>query len=214
MPRPPSLRARAPGIAAVGLLLALVVTGCATAPTPAAPSVPPSSAADPVHPLAAGGLQDPRSREPATSLGPPTRIRIPSIEVDSALEDLRLGDGGRLDPPVDFDSAGWYSGGVVPGEIGPAIIAGHVDSTTGPSVFARLAQLSQGDQVLITMTDGAELSFTISGSMQSPKSAFPTADVYGIVPDAQLRLITCDGFFDASVGHYTDNLIVFAALDD
>ena len=135
--------------------------------------------------------------------------------MDSALEDLRLGDGGRLDPPVDYDIAGWYSGGVVPGAIGPAIIAGHVDSPTGPAVFARLAQLSHGrSRSSITMSDGAELSFTITGSMQSPKSAFPTADVYSNVPDAELRLITCDGFFDASVGHYTDNLIVFAALDD
>jgi sortase (surface protein transpeptidase) len=142
----------------------------------------------------------------------PQRIQIPSIGVDAALEDLALGDGGKLDAPVDYDLAGWYADGVVPGQVGPAIIAGHVDSPTAPAVFARIGELTQGAEVIVTMSDASTLTFQVGGSMQSAKAEFPTAAVYSNVPTPELRLITCTGTFDSSTGHYLDNLIVFAQL--
>lgn len=206
---------RAQASAVVALALALLLGGCATADAGAAARPEGVFLNVPANPLSAGGLQDPRiggGVEHTQTAGPPARIRIPSIGVDSALEDLGLGQGGRLNAPVDYDLAGWYSGGVVPGSIGPAIIAGHVDSPTAPAVFARIEELIAGDAVLVTMTDGSELTFLITGSMQSAKSNFPTGEVYSNVPAPELRLITCAGEFDSSVGHYSDNLIVFAAL--
>lgn len=179
----------------------------------AAPSAPSPTASATAEGFSAGGLQDPSAPEAEVAdNGPPTHVRIPKIGVDSSLENLALGAGGELTAPVDFDLAGWYSGGVVPGEVGPAIIAGHVDSVTQPAVFARIAELAPGDEVIVTMASGAELSFTITGSAQSAKSNFPTDDVYSNVPRPELRLITCAGSFDSSIGHYTDNLILFASL--
>lgn len=179
--------------------------------TPAA--APTASASATPDGFSAGGLQDPTAPvADASDDGAPTRVRIPKIGVDSSLESLALGAGGELTAPVDFDLAGWYSGGVVPGEIGPAIIAGHVDSVTKPAVFARIGELSPGDEVIVTPASGAELTFTITGSTQSSKSNFPTDEVYRNVPRPELRLITCAGDFDSSIGHYTDNLILFAAL--
>ncbi|MDN3494776.1 sortase [Planococcus sp. APC 4015] len=179
--------------------------------TPAA--APLASASATADGFSAGGLQDPTAPvADASDDGVPTHVRIPKIGVDSSLENLALGAGGELAAPVDFDLAGWYSGGVVPGEIGPAIIAGHVDSVTQPAVFARIGELSPGDEVIVTMTSGEELTFTITGSTQSSKSNFPTDEVYRNVPRPELRLITCAGDFDSSIGHYTDNLILFAAL--
>jgi hypothetical protein len=32
------------------------------------------------------------------------------------------------------------------------------------------------------------------------------------VPDAELRLITCGGTFDAQTGHYLSNVVVYATL--
>jgi sortase (surface protein transpeptidase) len=142
----------------------------------------------------------------------PTGIRVPSIGVDAALETLGTAPDGRLAAPTDYESAGWYAGGVVPGAVGPAIIAGHVDSPTAPAVFARLDALTAGAEVLITMSDGSVLRFDVTGTGQSAKAEFPTADVYGNVPYPELRLITCAGGFDSRAGHYTDNLIVYAAL--
>lgn len=205
--------------ALAGLVSALLLSACASAPSDgpalsgsAARSATPTPSA---NPFAAGGLQDPqtdRGGDVSASALSPTRVRIPSIGVDTALESLAVDPEGRLDAPVDYDSAGWYAGGVVPGRIGPAIIAGHVDSPTAPAVFARIGELEPGAEVLVTMSDGSELSFAVTGTAQSAKSDFPTAEVYSNVPAPELRLITCAGTFDSAVGHYTDNLIVFATL--
>lgn len=194
----------------VGLLLAAAIAGSAS-PSVAETRVP-ASPPPAVNPFAAEGMQDPSAPAITADVGIPIAVRIPSIGVESTLEDLAVDTAGALSPPVDFARAGWYVGGPAPGEIGPAIIAGHVDSAVGPAVFFRLAELQDGDQIIVDTDTGASLTFTVTGRTQSAKAAFPSDDVYSNVPRPELRLITCAGFFDRSVGHYTDNLIVFASL--
>ena len=139
----------------------------------------------------------------------PTRLRIRRIGLDAPLERLRLNPKGVLEPPVDFDRPGWYAGGTAPGEPGPAVIAGHVDSYTGPAVFARLTALRPGD--LIEVERGkAWVPFRVASAVWYPKDRFPTATVYGPTPDAQLRLLTCGGEFDDTLRSYRDNLVVYA----
>ena len=88
---------------------------------------------------------------PAAALsGPVTRLRVPAIGVDTALEPLRLGADGELVPPHDFGRAGWYAGGTAPGDVGPAVIAGHVDSRSGPAVFFKLREVGTGDTIEVT----------------------------------------------------------------
>ncbi len=160
---------------------------------------------------AAEGFQDPAAPA-ATSTATPVRVEIPAIGVSSGLEDLHRGSAGELDPPKDWDSAGWFSDGIVPGQVGPAVIAGHVDSPTSAAVFYRLDELVAGDRITVRMSDGSDRVFQVQRSERAAKSAFPTSDVYGTSPTPALRLITCDGTFDTATGHYTDNLIVFATL--
>lgn len=186
-------------------MLALLLAACGSASVPAATPSPDEG-------FSAGGLQDPSTPAEAPTDAVPTRVQIPAIGVDSALEDLSLGADGRLGAPVDYDLAGWYAGGVVPGDVGPAIIAGHVDSPTAPAVFAAIGTLTTGDEIVVTLSDGSSETFAVSGTAQSAKAEFPTASVYSNVPAPELRLITCGGIFDASTGHYLDNLIVFAEL--
>ena len=164
---------------------------------------------------AVGHLQDPAAptmratRSGATA----TRVEIPAIGVDSTLEQLGLEAGSDvLTPPTAWLSAGWYKDGTVPGDVGPAVIAGHVDSVTKPAVFARLGEVRRGDQIRVTLSTGEVEVFAVDTLASAPKDAFPTERVYGPTPTAQLRLITCDGVFDAKTGHYLDNLIVFASL--
>ncbi|WP_439690751.1 class F sortase [Curtobacterium sp. SP.BCp] len=157
------------------------------------------------------GFQDPAAPA-ATSTATPVHVEIPAIGVSSGLEDLHRGSAGELDPPKDWDSAGWFSDGIVPGQVGPAVIAGHVDSPTSAAVFYRLDELVAGDRITVRMSDGSERVFQVQRSERAAKSAFPTSDVYGTSPTPALRLITCDGTFDTATGHYTDNLIVFATL--
>ncbi|MET8148051.1 class F sortase [Actinoplanes sp. NPDC005259] len=142
--------------------------------------------------------------------GPPTRLRVRSIGVDTALETLRLGPDGELRPPEDFDQAGWYADGTAPGDLGPAVLAGHVDSKRGPAVFFRLRELRPGDRIEV-LRGGRTLNFTVTTTAWYPKTAFPTDQVYGPTPDRQLRLITCGGVFDRSLRSYRDNLVVYAA---
>ncbi|MEU8210987.1 class F sortase [Micromonospora sp. NPDC049044] len=144
--------------------------------------------------------------------GPPTRVRVPRIGVDSALTVLGLDSAGALIPPVDFGTAGWYGGGPAPGDTGPAVLAGHLDSRHGPAVFARLGELRPGDRVEV-WRGGQRLPFRVTGSLRTRKDRFPTAAVYGPTPGAELRLITCGGDFDRRSGHYRDNIVVFAVTE-
>ena len=141
--------------------------------------------------------------------GAPTRLKVKAIGVDTALETLKLGPGGELDPPRDFAKAGWYAAGTAPGDRGPAVLAGHVDNQQGPAVFYRLRELTAGDRIQV-VRGGRTVSFTVTSTAWYPKNAFPTAQVYGPTPDRQLRLITCGGVFDHRLRSYKDNFVVYA----
>jgi LPXTG-site transpeptidase (sortase) family protein len=145
----------------------------------------------------------------AAAPGGPTRVQIPSIEVDSTLEPLHRGADGVLQAPEAFLRAGWYADGVVPGDPGPAVIAGHVDSLDGPAVFAKLHELRAGATVVV-MRGSESVSFQVVATGRYPKNRFPTDEVYGPTPGAELRLITCGGAFDESRGSYRDNIVVYA----
>jgi hypothetical protein len=140
---------------------------------------------------------------------PPVAIVIPSIGVASPLERLELGSDGRIAAPVDFANAGWYAAGPRPGELGPAVLAGHLDSPTGAAVFTRLPELAAGAPVVVQRADGSNAHFTVVGVDRYAKDAFPP-DVFGPVPAPVLRLVTCGGDFDDSSGHYVDNVVVSA----
>jgi sortase (surface protein transpeptidase) len=140
----------------------------------------------------------------------PVRIRIPSIGVDTRLVALGRDASGALEVPSRFDLAGWYTGAPRPGEVGPAVIAGHVDSVSGPAVFYRLGSLRGGAAIRIARHDGSTVTFRVQRIERWPKDRFPTRRVYGPTRRATLRLVTCGGTFDAGSGHYRDNTIVFA----
>jgi hypothetical protein len=140
----------------------------------------------------------------------PLRVRVPAIDVDSPLVDLGVDAGGVLVPPEDFSRAGWLADGTPPGAVGPAVIAGHVDSSEGPAVFFRLGELTAGDTILVDRADGSTARFEVREVGRYPKDAFPTEEVYGPTPHAELRLITCGGRFDRDARSYEDNVVVTA----
>jgi hypothetical protein len=142
----------------------------------------------------------------------PLAVRIPAIGVSSTLVPLRLDQAGALQPPGDFGHAGWYVGGPTPGEQGPAVVAGHVDSRAGPAVFFRLRDLTPGDAVFVTRSDHRTARFRVVEVQRYPKNMFPAARVYQPTPDAALRLITCGGSFDYARRSYRDNIVVYAVI--
>lgn len=144
----------------------------------------------------------------STGVATPIRVRIPAIDVRAPLDPLGLNDDGALEVPEDFARTGWWKGGPEPGEEGPAVIVGHVDSHTGPAVFFRLHELRSGDLVHVDRADGTTGTFAVRSTMSVHKDRFPTAAVYGPTDGPELRLITCHGDFHG--GSYDHNLVLFA----
>jgi hypothetical protein len=142
----------------------------------------------------------------------PVRISIPAIGVTAPVIRLGLDRSGALEVPRDFGDTGWWTGGARPGERGPAVIAGHVDSYTGPAVFFRIGNLRRGDAITVERADGSSVRFHVQRSAHYPKAHFPTTKVYGPTAKPTLRLITCSGKFDRASGHYLDNTVVYAGL--
>jgi len=177
------------------------------AAAPASPAPASSAAASPAPAPAVVALT---SAPPERGDLHPTEVRLPTLDVRSALVDLDVGPDGTLTPPADPARAGWYVRGGVPGLPGPTVIAGHVDSQSGPAVFYRLDELGPGDRVEVTRSDGQVFAYRVATVETRPKTDFPTARVYGPTPGPELRLITCGGEFDRSSRHYTDNVIVTA----
>jgi len=123
------------------------------------------------------------------------------------------GDGTVQVPPLgDHNLAGWYDGSVAPGQDGSSVILGHVDNYAGPSVFFSIKELRPGDQIDIVRADGTVAAFAVDGVQRVAKALFSAPDVYGNVPYASLRLVTCGGPFDAARGQYADNIVVYAHL--
>ncbi|SMC86217.1 class F sortase [Kibdelosporangium aridum] len=144
----------------------------------------------------------------------PTQISIPKIGAQSSLIALGLNPDQTVEvPPVTQPmQAGWYDKAPTPGELGPAIILGHVDGNHKPGIFYRLKEMAAGDEILVTRTDGTKAKFLVDRVKQVSKSEFPTDEVYGDTTKPELRLITCGGVFDKDARSYKDNIIVFASL--
>ncbi|MFI6391090.1 class F sortase [Nonomuraea sp. NPDC050540] len=145
-----------------------------------------------------------------TQAANPVRLRVPAIGLKTKIIPLALDKKGRLTAPKRYDVAGWNQAGPEPGERGPAVIAGHVDSKTGPAVFYKVRGLDPGDKIYVDRADGSTKAFTVHRLARYPKTAVPGRTVYGQTGGAELRLITCGGVFDRKKGSYRDNIVVFA----
>jgi sortase (surface protein transpeptidase) len=216
------------GRLAVGALAALLVLAGAVAlgigvraqthaPQPAAAAGTPTSSAPAPSPspTPSGRRQAPDPTGPMLPASTPTRVAIPAIGVDSSLLQLGLNPDRTVQvPPLSRDSkAGWYRGSPTPGQLGPSLILGHVDSAEyGPGVFFKLGALEPGQIVEVTRADSTVAVFRIDRVAAFPKNMFPTIEVYGDTRNAQLRLITCGGKFDFSSRSYESNIVVFASL--
>ncbi|ONF65182.1 class F sortase [Amycolatopsis keratiniphila] len=185
----------------IGVVLAAALTACAVPP--------PGKVASPAPPSPVSSVAEAPPLAPAK----PARLEIPAIGVRTgAIVDLGLAGDGTLEVPHDAVTTGWFTGGPAPGEVGPAVLAGHVDYKKVPGVFVRLKELKAGDEALVHREDGITAVFTVYAVERHPKVSFPTEKVYGDTTGPELRLITCGGDFDSSTGNYLDNVVAFAKL--
>jgi len=142
----------------------------------------------------------------------PVRLRIPALGVDAAVGPVGKAADGTVEVPTRWEDVGWFDGGARPGEDGPSVLLGHVDSKAGPAVFARLPAAPPGTVVEVVGDGGAVTRWRVDRTEQHPKTRFPTEAVYLPALRPELRLVTCGGAFDRATGHYRDNVVVHASL--
>jgi LPXTG-site transpeptidase (sortase) family protein len=199
------------------IIAAAVIAALATAGTAVAIA---ETAAPRPHPVSVRAGDAGKLQNPAEAIGTAApagttavRVQIPAIGIDSSLIHLHLVAGtNQLQAPPLFNEIGWYSEGTVPGDVGPAVIDGHVDTPTEAGVFVNLIKLEPGDLILVTLSTGRLVTFSVDSKEAVPKTDFPTQSVYGPTPTPQLRVITCNGIFDPTTRRYLDNLVVFASM--
>ncbi|MEV4143401.1 class F sortase [Amycolatopsis sp. NPDC049691] len=190
-------------VAVAALTVALTSAGCGSAadPKPAAAPAPVTSSIPVTKPFK--GLR-------------PTSVKIPKIGAESSLLAVAVNTDGSISVPSVHTpmQAAWYKLSPVPGDVGPAIVLGHVDGDKKPGIFYKLKDLAPGDEVDIDRSDGRKLKFVVDRVTQVPKDTFPREAVYGNSDRPELRLITCGGVFDHAEHSYKDNIVVYANLAD
>lgn len=200
------IRTALPVYACLALAALPALTGCSDASPPKSPA-----AAQAPTTIATPGPEATDTSPAKHVAQPPVHVSIPSLGVDSDIMRLGLNTDGTVEvPPAEKGmTVGWYTGGAVPGEPGPAVLIGHNDTRLGRAVFHDLRKITKGADITVRDERGTEIHFKVTGRETASKNAFPTARVYGRTEGRVLRLITCDGAFDAQ-GHPVDNLIVYA----
>ncbi|MDA8355404.1 MAG: class F sortase [Actinomycetota bacterium] len=142
----------------------------------------------------------------------PVFLHIPAIDVEVSLSALGLNPDGTAQVPTDFAQPGWYRFGPTPGQVGSAVILGHVDSYRGTAVFFELRTLQAGDSIEVTLADGVVVHFAVTSVAMYTKAQFPAEQVYASHGYAALQLVTCGGQFDRATGHYLSNVVVYSTL--
>lgn len=155
-------------------------------------------------------FQEPREEE---KFGTPRLLSIPEIGVEARVESVGLDEEKEMDVPRDPNNVAWYMFGARPGQKGNAVLAGHLDSDTGPAVFYNLSDLEEGDEVLVSDDKGNVLKFIVVEKSVYPVEEFPLDKVFGnqgSIP--RLNLITCGGRFNGSTKEYSHRVVIYSEL--
>nr|WP_237535073.1 class F sortase [Streptomyces sp. SID3343] len=199
--RPPAAARAAPKVAAPAAL-------------PLSPAAPDGGAAGRPADPAAAPAPSPPVEGPILARSEPVAVDIAEVGLHASVIAVGLEPDGsvQVPPPDNGRKAGWYNQGPTPGEIGPAVVVGHLDSQSGPAVFFDVGRVHPGATVEVRRADQSTAVFTVDTVERYAKSEFPTLRVYGDLNKAELRLITCGGDYDPANGGYQDNTVLYAHL--
>ena len=215
---------RSPWLVAVLLASTLSLAGCAgaaeeligagTGPrVTGEPSGPSTTAATPTPDIVRTTRPTPAPTAPAgLPASKPVRVEIPALGVAERTIELGLAADGSMEVPIGPTPVGWFTQSPTPGEIGPAVLAGHLTWNGVDGTFRKLETLHQGDEIIVARADGSQPRFEVTEVAQYPKDEFPTARVYANTPGPQLRLITCAGDYNPGSHNYSDNVVVYATM--
>ncbi len=190
----------------VGVATAIAVVALASTLTASTPKMVVLS-----HPVAVSKQQQ-HAKVRVVARSRPVRLIIPALKIDTVVGTLGLQPDHQVMVPTTTHVVGWYDDGPTPGEIGSAVILGHVDSFAGPGTFFYLKDLKSGDSITVKLADGTVTRFRVVSVIQYSKTAFPDRLVYGSHGTRMLQLVTCGGAFDHATGHYESNIVVYSRL--
>src|SRR6266511_3066411 len=141
----------------------------------------------------------------------PVEVSIKALGVNAPVLPVGIAQaGGNMQIPQDVRVIGWYRFGPSPGQLGSAILVGHVDSRAqGPGAFFRLAHLRVGASIIVRSQDGSSLRFGVVARRSYPKGGLP-AWIFDRTGPPTLALVTCGGSFDRRLRRYADNIVIFA----
>lgn len=195
------------GIATM-LWIALIVTGCH-----AAPSSKPSSDRQTWATQTPERVSQQIFGKRSVDVLQPVRLTIPVLGVEAAIEAVGRNAKGAMATPSDPHNVAWYQLGPMPGAIGNAVIAGHLDLANGkPAAFWKLNQLKASDLVQVTLSDGSMLTFVVERLALYPDEQAPLEEIFGFRLEPYLNLITCAGSWNKTAGAYTKRLVVYTRL--
>jgi sortase A len=208
-----------PSFAEAPALQALPDTGAARRNTPAVTRVLKPGTSRPSARSIAHGASQPKMAIKkqtisvrVTKPGIPKRISIPSANIDANVISLGLLPGGKLDAPSKGKDTGWYKGSVKPGEVGTAVIDGHLDTAEGPGAFWDLKHVNVGDTVHVTDDQGVSRAFRVTKTAVYDVNKAPMEDIFTSESGTHVNLITCAGKWSLKLDHYEQRLIVYTEL--
>jgi sortase A len=153
---------------------------------------------------------------PKDSVAPiqyPARLRVPSLSIDAAVEEVGITKSGNMAVPKSFSDVGWYKYGTVPGQRGSAVLAGHVDNALAlAGVFKRLGEVQIGDEIYVDTKEGERLRFVVEDVQSYPYQEVPTEVLFNRDDAVRLNLITCGGSWIQSAKTYDERLVVYTRL--
>ncbi len=170
----------------------------------------------PLDPQAIENIQDSvintDSTKTSTTPEYPAYISIPKLEIDTEIQKVGISKKGNMAAPNNFTDVGWYKYGVIPGNSGSAIIAGHVNNGIAlPAVFSRLEELQEGDDIYIKREDGQLLHFSVT---KTDVFNFDSrlSEVFTGNDQKLIKLITCTGTWIQDYKTHDKRLVVTAVL--
>lgn len=166
----------------------------------------------------------------------PLNLLIPSLNVNAPVLGVGLTSENVMDSPKGpigdpiWHTAYWYRGSGIPGDVGTATIAGHVNDPLGrPEIFADLQDLQPGDLIIIHVKyTNSDIRFIVNQtrtySLKESSDPQVLTQIYGAGPVAgtepqpapdglsHLTLITCAGYIvDGQFDHHT---VVYATREE
>jgi LPXTG-site transpeptidase (sortase) family protein len=140
----------------------------------------------------------------------PSRLIIPSLGINANIQYVGVNAQGNMRAPDNFTDVSWYQYGTVPGMIGSAVMAGHVDNGLGlDGVFKHLTDLKVDDDVYIQTIGGTRLHFKVSDIEVYPYQSVPTTTLFAQHDAARLNLITCDGSWVSGGDTYDHRIVIY-----